>query len=115
MHKVVHAEVGGTKIPLLKVTGSLIVFAAGLGVLDSVASIFRLMKQLEIAQADANFALQVFNLPSTALSSQVILGYFMGPIAVLLLWVGLACVGTLIHRSGRLFHMDEEVSSSRKR
>ena len=100
MERVVVASLGEAKIHLLKVTGALVVFGSGIGVLDSVAGLFRLMKQLEIAQVDPEFALQVFHLPSTALSSDVLLGLMMGPLAAMLLWLALLCFGTIIYRTG---------------
>ena len=107
MRRVVHANIGDSKVHLLRLTGTMVIFGAGVGILDAVATIFRLMKKIEIARANLDFSLQVFQLPSYELTNEIVLGMFMNPIAMFLLWIALLCIGTMVYRSGRLFPLRE--------
>ena len=102
MHRIVLVGVGERKVHLLRIVGALVIFGSALGVLDKIAQILRLMIQLHAARADPFFSLYVFGLKTSALTNEVMLGFFMEPIAFLFLWLALFCIGVMIYKSGEI-------------
>ncbi len=110
MHRIIILKVGGKRLHLLKVTGSLVVVGAALGVLSAIASMFRLLKQLELAQLNPQLAAQAFGLTPSAITSDIALGLFMAPSAWLMFWIALFVIGAMVYRSGNvLLPIEEEV------
>lgn len=102
MHRVVIASVGKRRIHLLKLVGALVLFGSALGVLDAVAWIFRVIKQIEAVNVNPELSFMIFKLPAKALTGDVILGLFMMPAAMMLLWLALFCIGAMIYRTGEI-------------
>ncbi|MCD6523001.1 MAG: hypothetical protein J7K68_04585 [Candidatus Diapherotrites archaeon] len=108
MHRIVLLKIGGKRLQLIKIVGALIVCAASLGVLDSIATLFRIIKQVEIAKTSEQIALSVFGLPPTALTSDVVMGFFMLPTAIFMLWLAVFVIGAMVYRSGGVILPVEE-------
>lgn len=102
MHRVVIATVGERRLHLLKLAGAFIIFGSALGVLDSISWMFRIVKQIEAINVNPELSLTFFQLPAKAVTGDVILGLFMMPSAMLLLWLALFCVGAMIYRTGEI-------------
>lgn len=115
MHRVILLRVGGKKLHLLKMTGALVVVGAALGVLGTISSMFKMVKQLELAQANPQLALQVFGLTTEALTSDLMLGLFMEPSAWFMFWLALFIIGAMIYRSGSIVvPIEEEIETEKK-
>ena len=108
MHRVILLRIGGQKLHLLKMTGALVLVGAGLGVLGTVSSMFRMIKQVELAQINSQIAVQVFGLTADAMSGDLILGMFMEPSALFMFWLALFMIGAMIYRSGSIVIPIEE-------
>ena len=105
---------GGQRFHLLKMTGALILVGAALGVLGTVSSIFRLIKQVELAQTNALIATQVFGLTSDALSGDLVLGMFMEPSAWFMFWLALFIIGAMIYRTGSIvLPIEEDIETTK--
>ncbi len=116
MHRVILLRVGGKKLHLLKMTGALVLVGAGLGVLGTVAELFKLIKQMELAQSNPTLAIQVFGLLPEALTSDLMLGFFMTPSAWFMFWLALFIVGAMVYRSGSLvLPIEEEIEVEKKK
>ena len=115
MHRVIFLRIGGKRLHLLKMVGSLVLVGAAMGVLGTIAGLFRLIKQLELAQTNAQVAMQIFGLMPEALTSDIMLGFFMEPSAGFMFWLALFIVGAMIYRSGSIvIPIDEEIEESKK-
>ncbi len=108
MHRVILLRIGGQKLHLLKMTGALVLVGASLGVLGTVSSMFKLIKQVELAQTNSQIALQVFGLTNNALSGDLVLGMFMEPSAGFMFWLALFVIGAMVYRSGSIVLPIEE-------
>ena len=116
MHRVILLRIGGKKLHLLKMTGALVVVGAALGVLGTVSSMFRIIKQLELAQSSTELAIQVFGLLPSALSGDLMLGYFMIPSAWFMFWLALFIAGAILYRSGSIIlPIEEEIDVEKKK
>lgn len=102
MRRIFTAYIGARRISLLRLAGLFVVLGAGLGFLDSVGSLIRLTKQLELAQTSPEFAMSVFKLPATAFTEEVVLGFLAGPLAFVFLWIALFCIGVMVYKSDRV-------------
>ncbi|MCD6414595.1 MAG: hypothetical protein J7L23_03120 [Candidatus Diapherotrites archaeon] len=102
MHRVVIATVGKKHIHLLKVVGAFLIFGGAFGILDSIAWMFRIIKQIEAVNVNPELALAIFKLPVKALTGDTLLGLFMLPVAVLMLWFVVFCIGTMVYRTGEV-------------
>jgi hypothetical protein len=112
VHRVVIARIGDKKIHLLKTVGVLIVLASLLGVLDCVATLSRTAMQVGLASEAGLgdfYSVQVFGLDSASLTDQVVLGFFMLPMAFLLLWISVLVIGVMVYRSGGIIIEEESV------
>ncbi len=114
MHRVILLKIGGAKVHLVKIVGALLVFGGGLGVLDSIAILFRILKQVEIASTNPALAESVFGLTQSALTSDIILGYLMGPMALFMVWLAVFVVGAMVYRSGNIILPIEEDIQERR-
>ena len=115
MHRVIFLKVGGQRLHLLKMLGALVLVGSALGVLGTVASMFRLIVQIELAQGSGVLAMQVFGLTPEALTGDIILGLFMVPSAWFMFWLALFIVGAMVYRSGSLVIPIEEDTEEAKR
>jgi hypothetical protein len=115
MHRVILLKIGGKRLHLLKIAGALVLSGAALGVLATVAEVFRIIKQVELSKSNAALALEAFNLPSSALSNDVVLGLLMQPIAFFMLWLALFVAGAMVYRSGNLVLPIEEEEETERR
>ena len=108
MHRVMLIRIGGRKLHLLKMVGALVLAGAALGVISTVAELFRIIKQFQLAQTNSALSMQVFGLLPEALTSDVVVGFFMQPSAWFMLWLALFIIGVMIYRSGSLVVPIEE-------
>ena len=114
MHRIILLRVGGKKLHLLKMTGALVVVGSALGVLGSIATMFRLIKQMGLAQLNSQLAIQVFGLTPDAITGDVALGLFMNPSAWFMFWLALFIIGAMIYRSGNVIvPIEEEISTEK--
>lgn len=116
MHRVILLRVGGKKFHLLKMTGALVLVGAALGVLGTIASLFKIIKQIELAQINSEIAIQVFGLLPEAITGDVILGLVMIPSAWFMFWLAAFIIGAMIYRSGNLvLPIEEEIEIEKKK
>lgn len=116
MHRVMLLRIGGQKLHLLKMVGALILTGAALGVLGTIAELFKIIKQFGLAQTNPPLAMHVFGMTQEALTGDVMLGFFMMPSAWFMLWLALFIVGAMIYRSGSLvLPIEEEVEVEKKK
>jgi len=116
MHRIILLKIGGKRLHLVKVVGALLVCGACLGVLDSIAALFRIVKQVELSQVNPQLAVSVFGLTAEALTSDVVLGFFMLPTAVFMIWLAVFVVGAMVYRSGGIIlPIEEDIEVEKKK
>jgi len=114
MHRIILLRVGGKRLHLLKMTGALVVVGSALGVLGTISTMFRLIKQIELAQLNTQLAIQTFGLTANAITSDIALGLFMAPSAWFMFWLALFIMGAMIYRSGNVIvPIEEEIDTEK--
>ena len=114
MHRIILLRVGGQKLHLLKMVGAFVVVGSALGVLGSISTMFRLVKQIGLAQLNPQLAVQTFGLTSETLTGDVALGLFMNPSAWFMFWLAFFIVGAMIYRSGNVIvPIEEEINTEK--
>jgi len=85
-----------------KAVGALIIFASGLGILDSASRVFTAIKQLDLAKTNIDVALNAFGLMPEAITPDLIWGKLMLPMGTIFLWLAFLLIGAAIYKNRSL-------------